>query len=474
MTVSKIFDIDFSKVEDHAAQWAKLKETDIDLQKILARIEKPGKALIFSHDDPDGITSGLIFKRMLIKKGWKVKHFMPEGFKLQPEQFEKALAEFPEAECVFMLDKGTSSADDFISDKLPGYIIDHHPGVTPPVKNVAFNIAKSSYVQCSGSVLAHGIATLVGTREEFDDLLALIGLKGDWAVEPVSGGCADFVRPFFAKYALNNFKKLFEFGAERPTMFDFSQREGTCPLSTISEIAHGCGGGGFSYFYNDREESLKDVNHAHLVADVLEAVADKVNEIKNVKTADDFFALVPEKLCTPLKKIWGYFLADWEKALNMLDSSVRTLILGDTSIYLFVGPKVPLLPMIGSIKLYDLKTDGHDKNALIVMLSAVSSDYTHVSVRATAPFVHSGMICHELQDSLRERYPEFKQVISGGGHPFAAECTVKTDKVTYLNVLTRVNEVINEMNDLDKLANKGTLTEAQKTRAKQLGLDYIK
>ena len=122
MTESKIFDIDFTNVEDHAEQWAKLLDNNDGLKKILEVVKKPGKALVFSHDDPDGITSGLICKRMLLKKGWKVKHYMPEGFKLQPEQFEKALKEFPEAECVFILDKGTSDADDFISDKLPCYV----------------------------------------------------------------------------------------------------------------------------------------------------------------------------------------------------------------------------------------------------------------------------------------------------------------------------------------------------------------
>ena len=315
---------------------------------------------------------------------------------------------------------------------------------------------------------------MAGTREEFDDLLALIGLKGDWAIEPVSGACADFVRPFFKKYALDNFKNLFTFVKERPTMFDASQRDGTCVISLISEVIHGCGGGGFSYFYNDREPALKDVLHPDLCAKALEEISGKVDEIKKVRSVKDFISLIPEKEQTLLKKIWNYFLEDWEKASSMLDSSARILKLEDTSIYLFVGPKVPLLPMIGSIKLFDLKAAGKDKLAQIIMVSAVSDSYTHVSVRATGNRVHSGMICNELQDTLRERYPESKQFISGGGHPVAAECTVKTDKVTFLNVLTRVTEVLNEMSSIDKLYTNGSLNETQKAKAKQLGLDYIK
>ena len=475
MTESKILNIDFSQVEAHEEQWAKLAETNEGLKKILKRVNKPGKALIFSHDDPDGITSGLICKRMLIKKGWQVKHFMPEGFKLQPEQFEKALKEFPEAECAFLLDKGTADADDFIAKKMPCFVVDHHPGVVLPKKNVYFNPGATNYVQCSGSVLVHGISVLAGTRDEFDDLLALIGLKGDWAIMPIAGACAEFVKPFFKKYALKQFKSLFKFVKERPTMFDASQRSGTTVISLISEIIHGCGGGGFSYFYNDREKSLKNVLHPDLCAAALESLADKVADVKKVKNVNDFFALLPKKILTPMLKIWNYFLADWDKASDMLNSSVRTLKLEDTSIYLFVGPKVPLLPMIGSIKLFDLKEAGQDKLAQIIMVSKVSDNYTHVSVRATGPRVHSGMICNELQDSLRERYPESRQFISGGGHPVAAECTVKTDKVSFLQVLTRVTEVLTEMDNMDKLAStKKGLNAKQKARAKQIGLDYLK
>ena len=473
MSETKILSIDFTNVEDHETQWKKLLETNNGLQRIIQVIEKPGKAIVFSHDDPDGITSGLIFKRMLIKKGWQVKHFMPEGFKLQPEQFEKALKEFPNADCVFMLDKGTASADDFISEKIPAYIIDHHPSVTIPAKNTYFNPGVKSYVQCSGSVLAHGISVLAGSRDEFDDLLALIGLKGDWAIMPVAGTCAEFVKPFFKKYALNNLRDMFEFVNERPTMFDASQRSGTSVISLISEIIHGCGGGGFSYFYNDRDASLKDVLHPDLCASALESVADKLADVKKVRKASDFFNLLPEDIKTPMMKIWNYFLADWDKASEMLNSSVRTLRLGETSIYLFVGPKVPLLPMIGSIKLFDLKEAGHDNLAQIIMVSAVSDEYTHVSVRATGSKVHSGMICNELQESLRARYPEAKQFISGGGHPVAAECTVKTDKVTFQQVLTRVVEVLSEMFEMDKLATKQSLTDEQKARAKAIGLDYL-
>ena len=51
---------DFSKTQEHSLQWANLLSDNAGLQKIMAIIEQPSTALIFSHDDPDGITSGLI------------------------------------------------------------------------------------------------------------------------------------------------------------------------------------------------------------------------------------------------------------------------------------------------------------------------------------------------------------------------------------------------------------------------------
>ena len=443
------------------------------LQKILQVIDKPGCAIVFSHDDPDGITTGLIFKRLLIKKGWKVIHKMPEGFLLQKEQYEAALKELPEANAVFCLDKGTlNDYDKFFSSERPFYIIDHHPAPKPIEKCIFFNPAVPSYVQCSGSIVAHGISVLAGAREEFDDFLALIGLKGDWAIEPVSGVCADFVKPFYKTYG-KAFENLMKTVAERPTMFDSNQRSCTCMLSRISEYVHGCGGGGFSYFYNDRDEELKDVNHPLCVAQALESISDKISEIKKLNSLDEFTALLQEPQKGLLAKIWKFFLEDWENASEMLNSSARILKLEDTSIYLFVGPKVPLLPMIGSIKLFDLKAAGNDKLAQIIMVSGVNENYTHVSVRATGPRVHSGKFCAEMQDSLKARFPEGAYAVSGGGHPVAAECTVKTNKITFLNVLTRVTEVLSEMDNLDKLASKGSLNEEQKARAAKLGLEYL-
>lgn len=468
MQEAAIFNVDLKSSQNHSQQWQELKESSEGLREILQVIKNPaGKALIFSHDDPDGITSGLIIKRTLEKCGWTTCLKLPEGFMLQKEQLDNALKENPDTKAIFLMDKGTLSAYDDYATEIPVYIVDHHPSPKAPEKCVWFNPSLPAYTWCSTSILAHGIATLSETREDFDDFLSLMGIKGDWAIEPVKGIISGFVIPFFAEYG-QKFKNLLSLVKERPTMFDAEQRDYTCLLSRVTEYVHATGGGGFSYFYNDRDESLRDVNHPECIAFALESISGKVKDIFSIQSLEDFVKLLDEKYVTHLEKIFKFFLEDWQSANTMLDSSAKILQLEKTGIYLFTGPKVPLLPMIGSIKLFDLKKNAGDELAQIIMVSSVAKDYTHVSVRGTGDRVHSGKFCGEMQDSLKEKYPEVAACISGGGHPKAAECTIKTDKVTFLNVLTRVTEVLSEMKAIDE-----DPSSHDKPRAEKLGLEYL-
>lgn len=220
MQESMLLENYLQSAESHKSQWENLSRQNSGLKTILEIINKPqGQALIFSHDDPDGITSGLICKRMLAKKGWKPVLKMPEGFALSQEQFDSALKENPDTKVVFLLDKGTLEPYSQFGKRLPVYIIDHHPTPKAPTDCVIFNPSLATYTPCSASILLHGISSLAGTNESLDDFLSFIGLKGDWVIEPVSGVLADFARPFFAEYG-KNFKNLFKLISERPTMFD--------------------------------------------------------------------------------------------------------------------------------------------------------------------------------------------------------------------------------------------------------------
>lgn len=470
---ARILKISFKDAVDHKEQWQNLKVTHDGLSKILDVINQPEHALIFGHDDPDGITSGLIFKRMLEKKGWKATLLNPEGFLLQPHQFDKGLFDNPKTTSVFILDKGTLEPYSIFGERLPVYIIDHHPSPKIPENCVYFNPCLPIHTLCSASILAHGISTLAGTRDEYDDFLCLIGLKGDWAIEPVDGTVADFVKPFFVKYG-KQFSNLLKIVKERPTMFDSSRRDVTSLLSRIAEFVHATGGGGFSYFYNNRNESLKDIDHPRCITNALEALGSMTNEIKTIETLDAFVDLIPEKERVHLIEIFNYYLDDWESANTMLDSSVKTMMLGDNGVYIFVGGKVPLLPMIGTIKLYDLKKKAGDKNALMIMVSSVASDFKQVSVRGSGDMLHSGKFCAELQDSLHVIYPDLKDKISGGGHPRAAGFTVKTDKVPFVTILAKATQILNEMLQIDAKYQNNSLSVIDKGRSVKLGLEYMK
>lgn len=464
----------FQNSESHSAQWEKLVSQHSGLKTILDVVNKPqGLALIFSHDDPDGITSGLIFKRLLEKKGWKVSWELPEGFALLPEQFEKSLQKNPNAKAVFILDKGTLPVYSPFGKRIPLYVIDHHPTPQPPTDCTVFNPALEKYVPCSASVLAHGISVCAGTRDSFDDFLALVGLKGDWAIEPVRGIAVDFVKPFLKDYAIP-FEKLFNLVNEPPTMFDAEQREQTCLLSRVTEFVHAVGGGGFQYFYNDRDESLRNVNHPECIAFALDKISSQIEKIKIISTLNDFINLLPVPERGLLIKIFSFFQQDWQKASNLLDSSSKAIKFGDTAIYLFVGGKVPLLPMIGSIKLFDLKQRENEKLAQIIMISSVSSEYTHVSVRASGDQVHSGRFCGRLADALQKEFPEFKGKISGGGHPRAAECTVRTGQASFPLVIERVVGQLNEMARFNNKWAGKSLSDEQKKEATEIGLDFLR
>ncbi|MBI3038200.1 hypothetical protein HYY75_03985 [bacterium] len=433
------------------SQWNSLLSSNQGLARIIEVVGNPdGPAVIFSHDDPDGITSGLIFKRMLEKKGWTVSWRMPPGFLLSNEQFEATMKDCPDAKNVFILDKGTLPPYSEFGKKAKVFIVDHHPTPKPPSDCVYFNPSIERYTQCSTSILAHGISTLSKTRDEFDDFLCLLGLKGDWAIEPVKGILADFAVPFFTEHG-KSFKNLFSLVHERPTMFDAEQRD----------------------HYNDRDESLKEIDHPVCIGIALEKLAPKIESLKTISTLESFIRLIPESEARNLIKIFQFFLDDWRNASKTLDSSTQVLKLQDTSVYLFVGGKVPLLPMIGSIKLFDLKKAGNDKFAQIIMVSAVSPEYSHVSVRGSGDRVHSGKFCKSLQDTLQGKFPKFKDLISGGGHPRAAECTIRTNGVTFVTVLSHVISQLMEMVEIDARYQDGKMTKHQKKRAVELGLEYF-
>lgn len=449
------------------------------LQKIVERIKtvKDQKCLVISHDDPDGITACLILKRLLDKLGAEVDYSFPPSYILTKEQLAFTVKK-KGYDLLFILDKGTTSYYDehtmIIKDII---VIDHHfPDLPegPPKKCLLYNPngdpQVKDYVRCSTSLLIHMIATNLGLREDYDDFLCFIGLKGDFAIDPATGEVSTFAQVFYETYE-KNLKNLLTPLKSRPTMFDITQREKTSLLSRITELIHGTCGGGFQYFYNDRAKSLKGVDQVDLVFTSLFKYGRKNPNISNLKRLDHFLNEIPYRWV--IQQLYKYYLKDWENATHLLDSTTSLGKMGWVAIHLFIGEEIPLLPMVGSAKLYDLTKNSGEKQLLLVMINKESGGGTHFSLRATSDRINCGKICHTLANRLVRNYG-FPDLITGGGHNRAAECKTRTAPVPTSTAVLAFFRLYEQLRNLSLRADKNGLKKREKEIAIELGLDYLK
>ncbi|HLD29601.1 MAG TPA: DHH family phosphoesterase, partial [bacterium] len=85
------------------------------------------RVLVYSHDDPDGLTSALIFTRLLKKLDIPFRLLFPSTYELEKERLETDLRK-ESVETVFLLDKGTMGYYDEYAGLVKNFIvIDHHP-----------------------------------------------------------------------------------------------------------------------------------------------------------------------------------------------------------------------------------------------------------------------------------------------------------------------------------------------------------
>lgn len=465
--------------QDYAEWVEKEIKSSQGLEKIIERIKgtKDQRCLIVSHDDPDGIVSCLILRHLLDKLGAEVDYSFPPSYILTKEQLASK-ANKKKYDLLFILDKGTTSYYDehtmIIKDIV---VIDHHfPDLPegPPKKCLLYNPNSDpqagEYIRCSTALLIHMIATHLGLREDYDDFLCFVGLKGDFAIDPPTGEISKFAQAFCETYS-PKFKDLLTPLKSRPTMFDITQREKTCLLSRITELIHGTCGGGFQYFYNDRAKSLKGVDQVDLVFTSLFKYGKRSPNISNLKRLDHFLGEIPYRWV--MQQLYKYYLRDWESASHLLDSTTSLGKMGRVAIHLFIGERVPLLPMVGSVKLHDLTKESSEKHILLVMINKESDGGTHFSLRAASDRIHCGKICHTLASRLVRKYG-FPDLITGGGHSRAAECNTRTAPVPTSSALLAFFRLYEQIGDLSLRADKNGLKKREKEVAIDLGLDYLK
>ncbi len=394
------------------------------------------KILYFSHDDPDGISSAAIMSELFeyLKIDYRLE--FPSAFALRKE-------DIPEGnyEAIIITDKGTlSEYDKYFSEKVKFLTIDHHFTPAVPEKVMWYNPSLKPNSYCSASYICHNIATAMGLRDDILDFYAMAGLKGDWAIDPAIDSVSDYVRPLYDEFAANHPEYVKKRTDLPPTMFEASQKEHSTLLSRYTHDLHAISGGAFQFFYNDKDPSLKDIFQPRLAFEMLIGLRKAKQPLKKFKSEKDLLNIKGHK--DHAMKILKCFEDDWLRGLDLLSTAVEAGRIEDTRVFLYAGIEMNLMPMLGSVALFDLAEGG---DAILIMAAKIGYG-VHFSVRATGGVVHSGKLCGTLAEKLRSTVTDDKkQFISGGGHPKAAECNVKIADYSYVNALNEFLSMAKEM-----------------------------
>lgn len=397
------------------------------------------RVLIYSHDDPDGIASALIFTEILKALNIEYELLIPETMELEEERLRSDLKK-GNFEAVFVLDKATMGYyDDYHKIIENFFVIDHHPLIGKKIENIIVINPQlyGEYKTCSCSHLVHMLYTLFNFKDILIDFYNLTGLKGDWAIEPATDYYSPYVKSFIDEVK-SDFLRFFEKIEDEPTLFEVKQREKTTLLNQITEIIFAVSGGGFQYFYNERDTVLKDIYQPVFIFEKLRDISSE--DILKIKNRDDFIKVLGD---SRVDVIWKFFKSDWKMVEGYFDNCIYIKTIKDTDLYMFSGNRIPLMPFVGSVKLHELPfVKGKEK--LIVMANNMFEDGVHFSFRATNSNIHCGDLAHKLVKKLLEEY-NYPQYITGGGHPFAAEARTRRAGVPVETIFKKFFEILEEM-----------------------------
>ncbi|HNW92548.1 MAG TPA: hypothetical protein PKM88_06535 [bacterium] len=427
---------------------------------------KGKRVLVYSHDDPDGITSAAIAGRLLAALGAdEARILLPPTFELEESRVAADIREFP-ADVMLICDKGTIGYYGNFKKYVPQVlVIDHHWKIGGEAEGIT---VYSPGAWCCAAFLLHNLATALDVRDDGMDFLALIGMKGDWAVEPVTGQPASpYVKAFYDEVAPRWQRWLTPFSGGRPTWFDVSQREKTCLLSQAADLVSAMCGNGFQYFYNDREPALAEVDQPQLTLDVLLNAAQNPEALM---AADSLPAVISQfEQREIVEKLWRYYQADWDKVSGFLDTSLPLIRFGSTQLFFFMGNNVALLPMLGSVKLGELAARCGCPSA-IIMANLLADGSTHFCLRGAGDSgkeIHLGKIAQGVVQRLLAKHgQEHKELITGGGHPVAAEIKARVPAIPFHENLL---DLLTYLNELAALAMKTNPTAEEKERRKTMG-----
>lgn len=377
------------------------------------------RAIIFAHDDPDGVTSAAILCRYLKKIKTPYHIFFPHYYELTLKELKEVLKKIRNPTDLYIVDKGTIGYYQNYKKYIKNItIIDHHQVQGTPKNCVIINPNISrKYTLTSTSYL---MFNYVKDTSSYDEFLTLIGLKSDWIINPA----IDFTSPYCEKFYLKckiKYPNLFKKVKSTPTLFDTPFTKYTTLLNKIAEFYFALTGGGFQYFY------LKNVNQPQLAFNVLL----KEMNIGRIKSLNDYIEKLPKNVIC--QKIYSFFLKDWERSYKKFDSTILFDVMNETKIFLFIGENVPLMPFVGSFRLQEFSGN---KKAAIIMINKTKDPKVgiHFSFRSNTDELNVGKLAILLAEKLISKYNN-RGVISGGGHPRAAECKTRSSGIAFYDAL---------------------------------------
>ena len=388
---------------------------------------KGKKVYYFSHDDPDGISSAALTSELFEYLGIEYKIFFPSNFALRRSDIPDN-----DYDAIVITDKGTlKEYDDFYDPQKPFLTIDHHFTPAVPEKISYYNPSLKPNSYCSASFVVHNIAAALGYKDDLTDLYAMVGMKGDWVIDPAIDMIAPYVLPFYNEFA-SKFPNLIEKRNDlEPTMFEASQKSVTTLLSRYAHDLHAISGGAFQFFYNEKDNRLKDIFQPEFSYRMLKAIRKQNIALAAIKSEEELLDI--EEFSEKAHLILKFFEEDWEKGIDLLSTNIELKKMEETRVFLYMGKEMNLMPMLGSVALFDF-ANGEDA---IFIMAAKKNDIVHFSVRSTGGNLHSGKIMGDLAELLKATVSdEQKALISGGGHPKAAECNVMIKNYPYDEALS--------------------------------------
>jgi single-stranded DNA-specific DHH superfamily exonuclease len=201
--------------------------------KFLNSITKKDRIGVLSHNDADGIISGVILTQILKKRGFNIKHI--DFLKIMSNMLQKQVSLMKKKKItkIFILDLGVDDIDEkgfrILRNHFDVFLIDHHP-VSPLLKNKK-NIIKADSGDCVAFVLydldkenlkkwllivCSAMIADMSVKEKLSNLRFVqriyTGLKKDDYFNSTPGMLAKKINSSIIYYrSKNNLKKIYEF-----------------------------------------------------------------------------------------------------------------------------------------------------------------------------------------------------------------------------------------------------------------------